>query len=323
MQRTVVLEEDADSNMKNLQEKIMRMKKRKRALILAHNYQRPEIQEIADHIGSSLQLCWTASEAEDIRYILFCGVDFMAESAAILNPDKTVLIPDANARCPMAAMLPAKKVVKAKRRHPDAKVVLYVNTLAEAKAEADVMCTSTNAARIVGKLDANKILFGPDWNLAWHVRRHNTEKEIIPIPEHGYCYVHKLYFGDGEEVLLLKEKHPDAELLVHPECNPNLQLTADFLGSTGQMFTHCHQSNSKKFIIATEIGLTHRLQRELPDKICLPAMEDAVCRQMKLHTLEKVYQALKQEKQVVKAPRKIANKARKGIQRMLEMSTEE
>ena len=306
--------------MESLEKKIMKLKEKRRALILAHNYQRPEIQEIADYIGSSLQLCWRAAEAEDIKYILFCGVRFMAENAAILNPDKTVLIPDATAKCPMAAMLPAKKMVEAKRRHPDAKVVLYVNTLAEAKAEADIMCTSTNAVQIVGKLDAEEILFGPDWNLAWHVGRHNADKKIIPIPKHGYCYVHKLFFGNGEEALLLKEEHPEAELLVHPECNPNLQLKADFIGSTGQMFKRCHQSNSKKFIIATEVGLIDRLKRELPRKIYLPAMEEAVCQQMKRHTPGKVYEALKKARPVVKVPREIADRARNGIERMLELS---
>lgn len=320
MAHTIALEKDANSNLKRLQEKIMREKRRKKALILAHNYQRPEIQEIADYIGSSLQLCWKANEAEDIRYIVFCGVDFMAESAAILNPDKTILIPDPNARCPMAAMLPAERVVEAKRRHPNAKVVLYVNTLAEAKAEANITCTSTNAAQIIGRLDAEKILFGPDSNLAWHVHRYNPDKEIISIPEHGYCYVHKLFLGEGEEALLLKKEYPNAELLAHPECNPNLQLKADFVGSTGQMFKHCHQSNSKRFIIATEVGLIDRLKREHSGKIYLPAMEDAVCQQMKHHTLEKVYAALKNGRHVVKVPTKITEKARKGIKRMLELS---
>ena len=176
-----------------------------------------------------------------------------------------------------------------------------------------------NAVQIVGKLDAEKILFSPDWNLAWHVRRHNADKEIIPIPEHGYCYVHRL-FGNGEEALLLKEEHPEAELLVHPECNPNLQLKADFIGSTGQMFKCCHQSNSKKFIIATEVGLIDRLKRELPGKIYLPAIEEAVCQRMKLHTLEKVYEVLEKGRPVVKVPGKIADRARKGIERMLELS---
>lgn len=311
--------EVVETVMRSLHEKIMKLKEEKGTLILAHNYQRPEIQEIADYIGSSLQLCWKATEADEIKSILFCGVDFMAESAAILNPDKAVLIPDANARCPMAAMLPAKMVVEARRERPNADVVLYVNTLAEAKAEADVMCTSANAVQIVEKLDAQEILFGPDWNLAWHVRRHNKDKKIIPLPRHSYCYVHRL-FGTGEEALLLKDEHPDAELLVHPECSPTLQLKADFVGSTGQMLKHCHESNSEKFIIATEVGLTDRLRRELPGKIYLPAMEGAVCQQMKRHTLEKVYEALKSGGPVVEVPRKIADRARHGISRMLELS---
>jgi len=311
--------EVVETVMRSLHEKIMKLKEEKGTLILAHNYQRPEIQEIADYIGSSLQLCWKATEADEIRSILFCGVDFMAESAAILNPDKAVLIPDANARCPLAAMLPAKMVVEAKRERPNADVVLYVNTLAEAKAEADVMCTSANAVQIVEKLDAQEILFGPDWNLAWHVRRHNKDKKIIPLPRHSYCYVHRL-FGTGEEALLLKDEHPDAELLVHPECSPTLQLKADFVGSTGQMFRRCQESNSEKFIIATEVGLTDRLRRELPGKIYLPAMEGAVCQQMKRHTLEKVYEALKSGGPVVEVPSKIADRARHGISRMLELS---
>lgn len=307
-------------NFSKAQEKILRLKEERKALLLAHNYQRPEIQEIADCVGSSLQLCWWAAEAEDVKCIIFCGVDFMAESAAILTPEKAVLIPDSNAMCPMAAMLPAEKVIEEKRRHPNAEVLLYVNTLAEAKAEADVTCTSANAAQIVSRLTANKILFGPDWNLAWHAHIHNPEKEIIPIPERGYCYVHKT-FGKGAEALMLKEENPEAELLVHPECDPELQLKADFIGSTGQMFRHCYNSiKTKKFIIATEIGLIDRLRRDMPRKTYLPVLEEAVCKQMKLNTLEKVYQALKTEKPVVKVPDKIADKARMGIERMLELS---
>jgi len=304
-------------NLFKLQSKIIKLKEKKRALLLAHNYQRPEIQEIADYIGSSLQLCWRAVEAKEVKYIVFCGVDFMAESATILNPEKTVLIPDINARCPMAAMLPAKSVVTARKRYPDAEVVLYVNTLAEAKAEADVMCTSTNAAQIIGKIKAENILFGPDWNLAWHARRYNPDKEIIPIPDRGYCYVHENF---GAEAFLLKEDHPDADLLVHPECGPELQLKADFVGSTGQIFRYCHQPSLNKFIIATEVGLIDRLRRELPSKSYLPANEKAICYQMKRHTLEKVYQALKREKPAIKVPRKIADRARIGIERMLELS---
>jgi quinolinate synthase len=217
----------------------------------------------------------------------------------------------------MAAMLPARLVAEAREKHPDAEVVLYVNTLAEAKAEADVMCTSANAVDIVSKLKAKKILFGPDWNLAWHVRRHVPDKQIIPIPEYGYCYVHKMF---GVDALLLKKENPQAELLVHPECDPELQLRADFVGSTGQMFRYCHRSGSEQFIIATEIGLIDRLRRELGEKVYIPASEEAVCRQMKLHTLEKVYETLKAERPTVRVPEKIAKKARWGIERMLKLS---
>lgn len=305
------------TDISKLQEKILQLKARERALILSHNYQRPEIQEIADFIGSSLQLCWAAAKAENVEYIVFCGVDFMAESASILNPDKIVLIPDIKAKCPMAAQLLAKKVIKAKREHPDAKVVLYVNTLAEAKAEADVMCTSSNSIKIVRRLDADKILFGPDWNLAWYTARHCPDKEIIPIPEKGHCYVHKLF---GADAAFLKEENPDAELLVHPECDPEIQMMADFIGSTGQMYKRCHESKSKKFIIATEIGLIDRLRREFPEKEYIPALGEAVCKQMKLHTLEKVYLALTTKKSVVRVPEKIAKRARSGIEKMLELS---
>lgn len=300
-----------------LQKKTLQLKEKEKALILAHNYQRREIQEIADSIGSSLQLCQEAAKAEDVKYIVFCGVDFMAESAAILNPDKIVLIPDLNAICPMAAQLPAREVRRYKKMHPDAKVVLYVNTLAEAKAEADVMCTSSNPIKIVNRVEADKILFGPDWNLAWYTAKHCPDKEIIPIPEDGYCYVHKLF---GADIIFLKEENPDAELLVHPECDPEVQEIADFIGSTGQMYRRVQESKLKKFIIATEIGLIDRLRRELPEKQYIPAYNKAICEQMKIHTLEKVYESLVTKKHVVKVPEKIADRARSGIEKMLELS---
>jgi len=300
-----------------LQKKTLQLKEKEKALILAHNYQRREIQEIADSIGSSLQLCQEATKAEDVKYIVFCGVDFMAESAAILNPDKIVLIPDLNAICPMAAQLPAREVRRYKKMHPDAKVVLYVNTLAEAKAEADVMCTSSNPIKIVNRVEADKILFGPDWNLAWYTAKHCPDKEIIPIPEDGYCYVHKLF---GADIIFLKEENPDAELLVHPECDPEVQEIADFIGSTGQMYRRVQESKLKKFIIATEIGLIDRLRRELPEKQYIPAYNKAICKQMKRHTLEKVYKSLVTKNYVVKVPEKIADRARSGIEKMLELS---
>ncbi|MBS7618514.1 quinolinate synthase NadA [Candidatus Bathyarchaeota archaeon] len=301
-----------------LQRKVIHLKEKEKALILAHNYQRPEIQEIADFVGDSLQLCFAAIRAEDAKYIVFCGVDFMAETASILNPDKPVVIPDVEAKCPMVAQLPAKKVVEAKKKYPDAEVMLYINTLAEAKAEADVICTSSNAFRIASKLDSTKVLFGPDRNLAWYTAKRCSNKEIIPIPENGYCIVHKLF--QVEDILLLKKSHPDAEVLVHPECDPEVQQIADFIGSTEQMRRRCFESHSKKFIITTEIGLIDRLKRELPGKEYIPAFEGAICYNMKRHTLEKVYHALESKKTVVKVPEDIAKKARLAIERMMGLS---
>ena len=303
-----------------MQGEVLRLKEEKNALLLAHNYQVSEIQEIADYVGGSLQLCMKAAQVKDAELIIFCGVDFMAETAFILNPDKKVVLPSASANCPMAAMLPARVLREAKEAHPEAAVVLYVNTLAEAKAEADVVCTSANAAEIIGKLDQDTVLFGPDVNLAFHASRLNPGKTIIPVPADGFCYVHRL-FGDGAEALELKKKFPDAELLVHPECEPEFQLKADHVLSTGQMYRHCAESSSKVFIIATEAGLIHRLRREIPGKTFLPAKEDAVCEAMKRITLENTYQALMQEEPVVKVPEDIAERARVPIERMLEMST--
>jgi quinolinate synthase len=308
-----------NSEIIDLQRKIIELKEEKNALLLAHNYQVPEIQEIADYLGDSLQLCMRAAKVKDVELIVFCGVDFMAETAAILNPDKKVVIPTASASCPMAAMLPANVIREARKAHPEAAVVLYVNTLAEAKAEADVVCTSANAGEIISMLEEETILFGPDVNLAYFASKRNPSKNIISIPADGFCYVHR-FFGDGAEALELKKKYPQAELLVHPECNPEFQLKADYVLSTGQMYRHCASSNTEVFIIATEIGLVHRLRREIPGKIFLPAKKFMECSAMKRITLENTYQALKLEKPEVRVPEKIAERARVPIERMLRMT---
>ncbi len=303
-----------DREQKELTEKILRLKKEKKALLLAHTYQRPEIQEIADYVADSIGLCRRAQQEEEAHLLVLSAVDFMAESAVILNPDKKVVIPDVNAVCPMASMLSAEMVRAAKREMPEAAVVLYVNTLAEAKAECDVCCTSSNAVEVVNSLDKNKVLFGPDRNLALYVQRH-TYKKITPIPERGYCYVHQMFMKG--HILLAKDQYPDAEVLVHPECPPEVQRTADFIGSTSQMYKYAVDSPKKNFIIATEIGLIDRLKRERPDKNYIPAYEDAVCRTMKLNTLEKVYLALKNEELVVTVPKHIVVKARRAVEKMI------
>ncbi len=300
----------------NLQE-IQRLKKEENAIILAHNYQTGDIQEIADFIGDSLELCLKALQIEESDIVVFCGVDFMAETAAILNPCKKILIPDITAECPMAHMLGAEDVRKAKEKHPEAAVVLYVNSMAEAKAEADILCTSANAIQVVESLPQEKILFGPDMNLAKYVSQ-NVDKEIIPIPEQGYCYVHKMFhLGD---LYFLREKYPDAEVLIHPECNIDVQKFADKVLSTGGMIHHVAKSSRKTFIIATELDMITRLQRENPNKTFIPALNDAICENMKLHTLEKVRNCLLNEKFVVQIDEKIANRAKIAIKRMIGVS---
>lgn len=298
-----------------LSQKIRALKEKKRAIILAHNYQRPEIQDLADILGDSLELARASTEL-DAEIVVFCGVDFMAEMAAVLNPDRKVLIPDPAARCPMAAQLPAEKVRRAKRQYPGAPVVLYVNTLAEAKAEATAVCTSANAPKVVNALEEDTVIFGPDKNLAWFVQQRSS-KRVIAIPDQGYCYVHRMF--TPADILLKKKQHPDAEVLVHPECDPEVQKLADRICSTSQMLSYAQESPAKRFIIGTEVGMIYRLKRELPDKEFIPALETAVCEQMKEHNLEKLYLALRDEKHEVKVEGPIAAKTKSAIDRMFEL----
>jgi quinolinate synthase len=302
-----------------LQRRILRLKEEKNALLLVHNYQVPEIQVIADHLGDSLELCIEARRAEDADMIVFCGVDFMAETAAILNPGKKVVLPSQKACCPMAAMLPVSRLLEAKRRHPDAPVVLYVNTLAEAKAEATVTCTSANADRIVRKLNTDEVIFGPDRNLAYFVEKRVPGVEIIPVPEDGHCSVHR-FIGNGDEAMELKERYPGSEVWAHPECEPEFQERADYVLSTGGMVKRAHESGAQVFIVGTEVGLIDRLARENPGKTFLPAKRFAECGAMKRITLENLYAALLNEEPVVTVPETVASRARLAIERMLEMS---
>ncbi len=300
-----------------LTEKISQLKKEKNAVLLAHNYQIEPVQLAADYLGDSLGLARKSSDT-DADIVVFAGVDFMAETASILNPDKKILLPSEHAECPMAGMLPAGKVQRAKKENPNASVVLYVNTFARARAEADVTCTSSNAVEVVNALDEDKIIFGPDQNLAWHVDQ-NTDKEIIVVPDEGHCYVHRMF--TAPDVELLEEKHPDAEVLIHPESDPEVQKLADYICSTGQMLERARESDSEEFIIGTEVGMVQRLRREFPRKEFVPMMEDAVCEAMKKHDLEKIYQSLKDEKFEVEVPPEIAERAKKATKRMLELSS--
>ncbi len=291
------------------------MKREKKAVILAHNYQRPEIQDIADFIGDSLGLSLHATQT-DAKIIVFCGVNFMAETAAILNPDKTVLIPDKNALCPMASMLPAELVKLYRRKYPDAKVVLYVNSLAEAKAHCDAVCTSANFAEVINKIDGDLILFGPDANLAKYASLH-TSKKIIPIPSMGFCPVHKMF--RKEDIMRLKRIYSDAEIMVHPECDLSVCKIADFVGSTSRMYKRALASDAKRFIVATEKDFLCRLRKARKDADFIPAHEDAICVNMKLHTLEKVYICLKNERYKVTLPSRIRAMARDPIEFMLKI----
>jgi quinolinate synthase len=297
-----------------LVDSLLKLKKEKRALIMAHNYQRAEIQDIADYVGDSIGLCRRAMEERDARMIVFSAVDFMAESAAILNPDKRVFIPSLGARCPMAHMLRAEEVRLWKKRYPRVPVVLYVNTLAEAKAECDVCCTSANAVKVVNSLDADTVLFGPDHNLAWNVQQ-RTEKKVVPIPRDGFCPTHVLFLK--EDISLLKEEHPDAVVAVHPECTPDVQSIADFVGSTSQICRYAKESSAEKYIIGTEVGIIHRLKKENQGKTFIPAYDGAICPNMKLNTLKRVYLSLKEERYLVTVPNSVARKARNALERMV------
>jgi len=300
-----------------LTDKILQLKKDKKAVILAHNYQRPEIQDISDYVGDSIELSRKAIDEKEAEMIVFSAVDFMAESAAILNPEKKVLLPSLGARCPMAQMLTVDEIKRWKVLHPLLPVVLYVNTLASAKAYCDICCTSANAIEVIESLNAETVLFGPDRNLAEYVQK-KTGKTIIPIPEWGFCPTHLLF--QPEDVQILKTQYPDAVVMVHPECTIEMRNIADFVGSTSQMCRYARENNAKTVIVATEEGLLHRLRKDNPKKRFILAYEDAVCPNMKLNTLEKLYAALKEEKYVVTVPEPIAKKARKALEKMFEIT---
>jgi quinolinate synthase len=302
--------------MNNLTAKIQKLKKEKKAIILAHNYQRAEIQEIADYVGDSIELSRKAMQEKDSEIIAFCAVDFMAQSAAILNPTKKVLLPTLGARCPMAQMLTTDEIKRAKKLHPNAPVVLYVNTLAEAKAECDICCTSANAVEVINSLDADTVLFGPDHNLAQYVAE-KTGKTIIPIPKQGFCPTHLLF--QPEDVMVLKQQHPEAVVMAHPECSNEMRKVADFIGSTSKMCRYASETNAEEFIVGTEDGILHRLRKENPKKKFYIAYEGAICPNMKLTTLDRLYTSLKEEKYQVKVPEKAAAKARASLERMFQV----
>jgi quinolinate synthase len=297
----------------SLVDAIQQLKKERNAVILAHNYQPPEIQDVADFVGDSLGLSVQASRT-DAEVIIFCGVDFMAESAKVLNPGKTVILPEPQAMCPMAAMCDAETLRDVKAMYPGVVVVAYVNTSAAVKAETDICCTSSNAVKVVGSLEAKRILFVPDCNLGKYVQRFFPDKELIVWP--GYCPTHEGI--TPEDISKLKGEHPKALVLVHPECRPEVIDMANMVSSTEGMIKFAQGSEAKEFIIATEGELTYRLGREVPGKRFYP-IPCAVCPTMKMISLQKVHDSLLRLEPRIELPDEIIQKARVPLERMMDI----
>lgn len=293
-------------------EAIFKLKQEKNAIILAHNYQIPDIYDVADLVGDSLDLSRKASKT-DAEIIVFCGVHFMAESAKLLSPNKKVLLPSLQAGCFMADMITVEKLREKKKEYPNAKVVTYVNSTAAVKAESDICCTSANAVKIVNSMDADEIIFTPDQHLGEYVQRF-TDKKIITWP--GFCHVHRALLP--VKVLEAKQKHPKAVLIVHPESRAEVIDLADFVTSTNGMLDVVRVSDAKEFLIATEEGMLERLKREFPDRKFYALM--GACINMKKITLENTYEALRDEKYVIEVGEEVAVKASPALQRMLEVS---
>ncbi|KPK98066.1 MAG: quinolinate synthetase [Omnitrophica WOR_2 bacterium SM23_72] len=305
----------AKGELNELEERIEELKKKRNAVILSHNYQLPEVQDVADYRGDSLELSRIAS-GTSADVIVFCGVHFMAETASILCPHKKVIMPDVNSGCPMAHMITAEDLRKLKSKHPQAVTVGYVNTSAEVKAELDFCCTSTNAVNVVNALKEEKeIIFVPDKYLADFVQKH-TGKELIVW--NGYCPTHVKILP--EDIRREKEFHPHAKVIVHPECLPQVVAMADVALSTSRMVKFAKETEAREVIIGTEVGLIYRLKVDNPTKEFYPASERAVCPNMKRTNQEKILWSLEELKEEVRVPDEIRMRAKKAIDRMLEIS---
>ena len=295
-----------------IEARIEALKKARNAVVLVHNYQLPEVQDIADFTGDSLQLSQQAAKT-DADVIVFCGVRFMAETAAMLSPDKTVLMPDEHAGCPMADMISAEQLRQFKQAHTGAVVVCYVNSSAEVKAESDYCCTSSNATAVVNSLkDAEEIIFVPDKYLGQYASL-QTRREMILW--NGYCHVH-VRIGESD-IVRARAEHPDALVMVHPECTEPVRELADAVLSTGGMCDYAKQSDADEFIVGTEIGILHRLRKENPGKRFYPASEAAVCPNMKLTTVEKILWSLESMQYQIKVPDEIRLRAIRAIENMI------
>jgi len=302
------------SDVEKLKEKIARLKEELRAVIVAHNYQRPEVQDMADFVGDSLELARKCTQV-DAEVVVFCGVHFMAETAAILNPERTVLLSEGSAGCPMADMINAAEVREWQQRYPGAAVVCYVNSSAEVKAESYICCTSANGVKVVDSVPRNEVIFVPDQNLGHYIST-QTKKRLILYP--GFCYVHHRI--RPEQVEMAKRLHPDAQLIVHPECRPEVVALAEAVLSTSQMLRYVGASSHKSFIIGTEEGLLHRLREENPDKSFHLISNGQICTDMKKTTLETVAKTMELRQNVVTVPEEIRLRAKQAVDRMLAVS---
>jgi len=302
-----------DNRDAEITEKILGLKHKRKAVILAHNYQRGEVQDIADYVGDSLGLSQSAARTE-AEVIVFCGVRFMAETASILCPDKTVLLPDPHAGCPMANMITAKELIKKKEELSGATVVCYINSSAEVKAESHICCTSANAVKVIESLDAKEILFVPDQYLGHYIST-QTDKKMTLWP--GFCPTHLKI--RAEDISIRKLEYPQAKVLVHPECIPEVIALADEVLSTGGMCRFARQTEAKEIIVGTEMGLIHRLSKENPGKEFIPASERAACPNMKLITLEKILWSLEDLAPQVAVPEGTRLRAKAAVDKMLEI----
>lgn len=297
----------------NIIDEINNLKIEKKAVILSHNYQLPEIQDIADFVGDSLELSRIAA-ATDAEIIVFCGVHFMAETAKILSPMKTVILPDLRSGCPLADMISVEEVALLRRKNPSAAVVCYINTSAEVKAECDICCTSSNAVDIVNSVPADEVVFLPDRNLGRYVSKFTKKKIIL---WNGFCPTHENL--KAEDVVELKKQYPDAKFAAHPECSEDVLKLADKVTSTSGILRYAKTDSSKNFIIGTETAILHRLKKENPDKNFIPASRKMFCQNMKYNNLELLHEALLNEQPEIDVPEKIREKAFSVIDRMLKI----
>ena len=297
----------------NAAERIQELKAQRKAVILAHNYQSPEVQDVADYVGDSLGLSQKAAST-DAEVIIFCGVDFMAESAKILSPNKKVILPESDAMCPMSAMCTDLELAPVKEKYPEAAIVAYVNTSAAVKALADVCCTSANAVKVVGKMPQKRIIFVPDRNLGAYVQRFHPDKEILLWP--GFCPTH--HDMDVQDLKELKKKHPKAKLMVHPECTPEVIDMADSVSSTEGMIKYAKGSDAQEFIVGTEVDMTYRLGKEVPGKTFIP-VPTAVCPNMKRTTISSLIKALETLSPEITLSPELIEAARKPLERMMEI----